>query len=148
MRRGLLDTHKRSKYTRDIEIVARDRKHVIERAGCTACGIQAWASDGAIPRQGAHGANLESFVALLRENGVKFHAIAEILRELAGRDVISKATAIEINGRVSDMHRGESEAILLNIEGPRWAAGRDGRAGNVHQAHRTGLHTIVPDISY
>lgn len=102
---------------RDIEFVLRDTKHDSERASCTGCGAEAWASDGEVPRDGAYGANLVALVVLLRDNNVKYYIIASILAEMVGRAVMSKASAIKIYGRTSDMHREESEEIMGKIEG-------------------------------
>lgn len=112
---------------RDIEFVVRDTRRSSERVECTGCGAEAWASDGIVPRSGAYGANLVALIVLLRDNNVKYHAIASILADLFEKRVISKAAAIEAYGRAADMHREESEAILLGIEGSATAGGDETR---------------------
>ena len=101
---------------RDIKFVLEDTRHVSERASCTGCGAEAWASDGIVPRKGAYGANMVAFVVLLRDNNVKYHVIASTLADMAGRPVMSKAAAIAIYARTADANKEESVEILREIE--------------------------------
>ena len=105
-----------TRIVRDIKFILEDTRHVSERASCTGCGAEAWASDGIVPREGAYGSNMAAFVVLLRDNNVKYHVIVSTLAEMAGRPVMSKATAIAIYARTADMHEEESVEIVEGIE--------------------------------
>ena len=105
-----------AKIVRDIKFTLGDTRHVSERASCTGCGVVAWASGGIAPREGAYGSSMAAFVVLLRDNNAKYHVIVSALAEMAGRPVMSKATAIAIYARTADMHEEESVEIVEGIE--------------------------------